>query len=88
MELSGRPIISTSANNHGRPLPIFYQRGKIKSQKLFRLYRFFIDCGVLDKNPPSTIVDLVTGKVSRVGKVTEKQILDLLGVNFDYKERC
>jgi len=39
----------------------------------------FIDGGILTKNLPSTIVDLVEDKVGRIGNVKEKQILDLLG---------
>lgn len=78
-ELSCRPIISTSANKSGDLSPYSIKEVKSSLKNYLDYIDFFIDCGVLDKNPPSTIVDLVTGKVSRVGKVTEKQILDLLG---------
>ncbi|HNZ60285.1 MAG: Threonylcarbamoyl-AMP synthase [Euryarchaeota archaeon ADurb.Bin023] len=78
-EFSNKPIISTSANKSGDPSPYSIKEVKSSLKNYLDHIDLFIDYGVLDKNPPSTIVDLITGEVSRVGKVTEKQILDLLG---------
>ncbi|KYC44988.1 MAG: Threonylcarbamoyl-AMP synthase [Candidatus Methanofastidiosum methylothiophilum] len=78
-ELSNKPIISTSANKSGDPSP--YSIGQVKSSLKDFLDKidFFIDGGILEANPPSTIVDLVEGKIGRIGKIKEEQILELLG---------
>lgn len=78
-EISGKPLISTSANKSGDPSPysIIEVKSSLKDSLIYIDY--FIDCGKLDKNPPSTIVDLVEGKVGRIGAVSEEQILNFLG---------
>ncbi len=78
-ELSDKPIISTSANRSGDPSPYSIEEVKLSLKNSLKLIDLFIDNGILEKNPPSTIVDLVDGKVEREGRVKEKQILDLLG---------
>ncbi len=78
-ELSDKPIISTSANRSGDPSPYSIEEVKSSLKKFLEEIDLFIDGGDLDKNPPSTIVDLVDGTIGRVGNVKEKQIRDLLG---------
>ena len=78
-ELSDKPIISTSANRSGDPSPYSIEEVKSSLNEFLEEIDLFIDSGVLDKNPPSTIVDLVDGIIGRVGNVKEKQIIDLLG---------
>jgi len=78
-ELSDKPIISTSANRSGESSPYSIEEVKLSLKNSLKLIDLFIDNGVLEKNPPSTIVDLVDRKVEREGRVKEKQILDLLG---------
>ena len=80
-ELSDKPIISTSANKSGDPSPYSIEGVKLSLKEYLEEIDLFIDGGILDMNPPSTIVDLVEGKIGRVGNVTEKQILNLLGGN-------
>jgi len=78
-EISGKPLISTSANKSGDPSPysIIEVKSSLKDSLIYIDY--FIDSGTLGKNPPSTIVDLVEGKVGRIGAVSEEQILNFLG---------
>ena len=78
-ELSDKPIISTSANRSGDLSPYSIEEVKLSLKNSLKLIDLFIDNGILEKNPPSTIVDLVDRKVEREGRVKEKQILDLLG---------
>ena len=78
-ELSDKPIVSTSANRSGDPSPYSINEVKSSLKDSLKEIDLFIDGGVLTKNLPSTIVDLVEDKVGRVGNVKEKQILDLLG---------
>lgn len=78
-ELSDKPIISTSANRSGDPSPYSIEEVKSSLKKFLEEIDLFIDGGDLDKNLPSTIVDLVDGTIGRVGNVKEKQIRDLLG---------
>lgn len=80
-ELSDKPIISTSANKSGDPSPYSINEVKSSLKDSLKEIDLFIDSGVLDKNPPSTIVDLVDCMVGRIGNIKEKQILDLLGGN-------
>lgn len=80
-ELSDKPIISTSANRSGDPSPYSIKEVKSSLKDSLKEIDLFIDSGILDKNPPSTIVDLVDRMVGRIGKIKEKQILDLLGGN-------
>lgn len=78
-ELSDRPIISTSANRSGDPSPYSIEEVKSSLKEFLEEIDLFIDSGVLDKNLPSTIVDLVDGVIGRIGNVKEKQIIDVLG---------
>lgn len=78
-ELSDKPIISTSANRSGDTSPYSIEEVKSSLKKFLEEIDLFIDGGDLDKNLPSTIVDLVDGTIGRVGNVKEKQIRDLLG---------
>lgn len=78
-ELSGKPLISTSANKSGDPSPYSIAEVKSSLKESLIYIDYFIDSGTLDKNPPSTIVDLVEGKIGRVGAVSERQILNYLG---------
>ncbi|MCC7573216.1 MAG: threonylcarbamoyl-AMP synthase [Candidatus Methanofastidiosum sp.] len=78
-ELSDKPIISTSANRSGDPSPYSIEEVKFSLKNSLEEINLFIDIGVLDKNPPSTIVDLVDGVVGRIGNVKERQIMDVLG---------
>lgn len=78
-ELSGKPLISTSANRSGDPSPYSIDELKVSLKESINEIDLFIDSGILDKNPPSTIVDLVEGKIGRIGLVSEKQILEILG---------
>ena len=78
-EFSDKPIISTSANKSGDPSPYSIDEVKSSLKDYLKEIDLFIDGGVLDKNPPSTIVDLVDGVIGRIGNVKEKQIFDLLG---------
>ncbi len=78
-ELSDKPIISTSANRSGGPSPYSMNEVKSSLKDSLKEIDLFIDGGILTKNLPSTIVDLVEDKVGRIGNVKEKQILDLLG---------
>jgi len=80
-ELSNRPIISTSANRSGDPSPYSIEEVKSSLKDSLKEIDLFIDGGLLDKNPPSTIIDLVDCKVGRIGNIKEKQILDTLGGN-------
>ena len=80
-ELSDKPIISTSANKSGDPSPYSIDEVKLSVKEYIEEIDFFIDGGILDMNLPSTIVDLVEGKIGRVGNVKEKEIFDLLGGN-------
>ena len=80
-ELSDKPIISTSANKSGDPSPYSIDEVKLSLKEYIEEIDFFIDGGILDMNLPSTIVDLVEGKIGRVGNVKEKEIFDLLGGN-------
>lgn len=80
-ELSDKPIISTSANKSGDPSPYSINEVKLSLKEYIEEIDFFIDEGILDMNLPSTIVDLVEGKIGRVGNVKEKEIFDLLGGN-------
>ena len=80
-ELSDKPIISTSANRSGDPSPYSIKEVKSSLKDSLKEIDLFIDSGFLEKNPPSTIVDLVDCTVGRVGNIKEKQILDLLGGN-------
>ncbi|NPV51607.1 MAG: hypothetical protein HPY60_10505, partial [Candidatus Methanofastidiosum sp.] len=76
-----KPIISTSANKSGDPSPYSINEVKLSLKEYIEEIDFFIDEGILDMNLPSTIVDLVEGKIGRVGNVKEKEIFDLLGGN-------
>jgi L-threonylcarbamoyladenylate synthase len=78
-ELSDKPIVSTSANKSGDPPPYSIKEVKSSLKDYLEKIDLLIDGGILDRNPPSTIVDLVEGKIGRVGNVKEKQILDILG---------
>lgn len=81
-EFSDKPIISTSANRSGDPSPYSIEEVRSSLKDFLKEIDLFIDSGILDKNPPSTIVDLVDCKVGRIGKIKEKQILDALGGTF------
>jgi len=78
-ELSGKPLVSTSANLSGDPSPYSIEEVKLSLKKSINQIDLFIDSGTLNNNPPSTIVDLVEGKISRIGSVKEDQIKNLLG---------
>jgi len=78
-ELSGKPLVSTSANLSGDPSPYSIEQVKLSLKKSLNQIDLFIDSGILNNNPPSTIVDLVEGKIGRIGSVTEDQIKNLLG---------
>ena len=78
-ELSGKPLISTSANKSGDPSPYSITEVKSSLKDSLIYIDYLIDSGTLGKNPPSTIVDLVEGKVGRIGAVSEEQILNFLG---------
>lgn len=78
-ELSGKPLVSTSANLSGDPSPYSIEEVKLSLKKSLNQIDLFIDSGILNNNPPSTIVDLVEGKIGRIGSVTEDQIKNLLG---------
>ena len=78
-ELSGKPLVSTSANLSGDPSPYSIEQVKLSLKKSLNQIDLFIDSGILNNNPPSTIVDLVEGKISRIGSVKEDQIKNLLG---------
>lgn len=78
-ELSRRPLVSTSANRSGDPSPYSIEEVKSSLKDSIQLIDIIIDSGVLDKNPPSTIVDLVEGKVGRIGLVSEELVINLLG---------
>ncbi len=78
-ELSGKPLVSTSANLSGDPSPYSIEEVKLSLKKSINQIDLFIDSGILNNNPPSTIVDLVEGKISRIGSVKEDQIKNLLG---------
>ncbi|HRZ19707.1 MAG: threonylcarbamoyl-AMP synthase [Candidatus Methanofastidiosum sp.] len=78
-ELSGKPLVSTSANLSGDPSPYSIEEVKLSLKKSLNQIDLFIDSGILNNNPPSTIVDLVEGKIGRIGSVKEDQIKNLLG---------
>lgn len=78
-ELSGKPLVSTSANLSGDPSPYSIEQVKLSLKKSLNQIDLFIDSGILNNNPPSTIVDLVEGKIGRIGSVKEDQIKNLLG---------
>lgn len=80
-ELSNKPLVSTSANRSGDNPPYSIEEVKISLKNFLNEIDLFLDGGILDKNPPSTIVDLVDGKIERIGSIGEKQITDLLGEN-------
>jgi len=73
---SGVPIVSTSAN----------MSGKQPNYNVKNIIRFFknkvvviIDCGNLEKNKPSTIIDMTTKiKIIRRGPILKKDILEEL----------
>ncbi len=77
-EMSNKPLVSTSANRSGDEPPYSIEEVKISLKNFIKDIDFFLDGGVLDKNPPSTIIDLVDGKIERIGSIKEKQIRDLL----------
>ena len=74
IRISGRPLISTSANFTGNPPPI-----SIEEVPLELGADLALDHGVLGERVPSTIVDL-TGKprIVREGKISNKKILSEL----------
>tara|TARA_B100001964_G_scaffold245838_1_gene337483 strand:+ start:6005 stop:6616 length:612 start_codon:yes stop_codon:yes gene_type:complete len=74
IRISGRPLITTSANFTGNPPPI-----SIEEVPLELGADLALDHGVLGERVPSTIVD-VTGKprIVREGKISNKKILSEL----------
>ncbi len=71
----GKPVTATSANIHGKKEiydseeAIKYFSGKVD---------LIIDAGKLKEEKPSTLFDVQNKKVLREGKITEKEILEVI----------
>ncbi|MHC1598089.1 MAG: L-threonylcarbamoyladenylate synthase [Candidatus Methanofastidiosia archaeon] len=71
------PVISTSANKSDDPNP-YEVKDIVRSFSGSLSYiHFAIDAGKLKEEKPSTIMDCIEGKVYRVGKYSEEEVMEV-----------